>query len=520
MPKVQAKSVASPKASAKKAVPVKAVPKKLPAKSSDALYPEVTVQVCQGDDSITDETAKKILGWREIPDESDMDYLLKDAEGKKIQCAHNLRNRQLYGSTVSTLAQEILRGRWRLNGENLIIGRKGTVLNGQHSLIAVIMACQLYDADPERYPFWNDQGKRPCIEKLVAFGIEESDDVVNTMDTCKPRSLSDVIFRSDYFVDVPMGERKNLARVLDYAVRLLWHRTGAGVDAYAPKRTHAESLDFINRHPRLLHCVKHISEEDQERGISKFISPGTAAGLMYLMATATSDAAEYMASESPKEDFLDFEMWDTAGEFWIMISSASSAVDPLKRAYAHMFEAEDGGSISEKMALIVKAWNAYIENKIITEKDLRLKYHTDEDGFRTLAECPVTGGIDVGNPVNKEDGDVSPEDIQREAAKIQAEKMEASKDSAKSAKKAAKKAGVKEPAPAKASSGGKTIDPKSFKDNEVLWATDPENGEKWRGTYVDHYSHSTGIVVKVKVAQGYAGAGRIFDVNIAALSRS
>lgn len=508
MPKVAAKKAsASPKASPK------SVPKK-----SGPLYPEISVQVCIGTDSITDEKAKAILGWRELPDDSKEEFLFKDSNGKKIQCTNNLRNRMLYGSNVQTLAQEILRGRWRFNGENLIIGQKGTVLNGQHSLIAVVMACQIFDAAPDEYPYWQEREERPSIEKSVCFGVEESDEVVNTMDTCKPRSLTDVIFRSEYFADMPTSSRKNISRVLDYAIRLLWFRTGVGNDAYAPKRTHSEALDFVNRHPRILECVKHVGDAESATVISKFIPVGSAAGLMYLMATSTTEPTEYQASQNGDENLLNFDLWDKAEEFWSLIGSDSPAIAPIKKVLGAMIEGEGGGSNAERLGIIVKAWDAFVQNDKVTEKDLKLKYVTDEDGFKTLAECPTTGGIDLGVPSAAPEPELSPEEIARAAKKIQEERLEDSSDDNKAAKKAAKKVlrAAKEPEvkKAKAAPG---LNPATLKEGESLWVT--QEGEKWKGTYVDSYAGDKGIVLKIKVAQGYAGAGKIFDVSIKEVSR-
>ena len=523
MPKLNAPPVASKKAAAKSAP--KAAAKKTASKAaskpkdSDLLYPEVEVAVCRGEDAITEEIAMKLLGWRVIPaDQADDNFLLRDPEGNYIQCTNNLTNRQLYGSTVSTLAQEILRGRWKLNGENLIIGNRGAILNGQHSLIALVVAVRMYRQDPEAYPYWNQQGREPVMEKFIAYGIEEDDETVNTMDTCKPRTLSDVIYRSAYFSDIKPAERKGLARVLDYAVRLLWFRTGASTEAYAPKRTHAESLAFINLHPTLLKCVKSIAENDEDRNISKIISLGTAAGLMYLMATSGSDSEEYHASENAREDLLDVSNFEIAENFWIAIAAAGAVTAPVRKALGIMTEESGGGSSMERVAVLVKAWNAFSENGTINDKDLKLKYHTDDDGYKQLIECPVTGGVDIGIPSAKEDQEISPEEIQRRMEEVKNEGLHASTDEAKGAKKAAKGAAKKASSlPDKK----ETIELKSFKDGETLWVTDPENGERWFGAYVDHQSHpSRGTYVKIKIAKGFAGAGKTMDVNNHHVARS
>lgn len=520
--------VVAKKPASKKAAPSKKSAKSVVKKSKkeeEALYPEVTVSICHGDEAITEETAKSLLGWQELPDDSDLEPMLKDNNGKGIICLNNRINRQLYGAIVSQLCQEILQGNWVLNGETIIIGKNGRILNGQHELIALIMACHIYDADPEGYPYWNDRQERPFIEKLVVFGIEETDRVVNTMDTGKGRSMSDVFFRSEYFRDETIAQKKILSRILDYAIRLLWYRTGASVDAYAPRRTHAEAEKFLERHLTLLDCVRYIAEADEEKGISKMISPGTAAGLMYLMVTSNADATEYHSSETPHEGLLDLEMKDKAEEYWTAVSEASKITEPMRKVIGSMYEEEGGGSSQEKMAVIVKGWRAFAENDSIKESDLKLKYHKDDDGYKTLAECPVTGGIDLGNPTDKEDAtDISPEEIKRRAQAEKDKTLASQSDDNKAAKKASKAAGGKKFKEAKSSAKEDTsgqIEPKTFVDNEVLIITDPDTGERWKGLYVDHQAHpSRGVYVKIKVGRGYAGAGKIMDVNIKHISRS
>jgi hypothetical protein len=521
------------KTPAKKSPVVKAAAKKVPAKkasvkkkSEDVLYPEVEVRICQGEDAIDEDAAKGLMGWSELPEDSEVEHLLKDNEGKRILCTNNMINRPLYPAIVTQLCQEILQGNWVLNGETIIIGRTGKVLNGQHELIALIMACRKYKEDPEAFPFWHDQNTSPFLEKLVAFGIEETDRIINTMDTGKGRSMADAFYRSEYFRDENMSQKKLLSKLLDYAIRLLWFRTGASVDAYAPKRTHAEAEKFLDRHLTLLKCIRFIAEEDTEKGISKILPAGTAAGLMYLMATSESDATEYHSSNPPHEGLLSLTMYEKAEAFWIAISGADRAMEPLRKAIGLIYE-EGSGTNPERMAVVIKAWLAFAEKGMMSDKDLELKYIKDEDDYKVLAECPTCGGIDLGRPTDKEDvADLSPDEIQRRAQAVKDETLDMQSDENKSAKKAAKKAagGKKfvESKPVVKKNTSKTIEPKTFVEGETLWVNPPEEGaEKYRVQYLDHYKHATrGIYVKAKVAKGYAMAGKQMDISIEYISRS
>jgi hypothetical protein len=326
------------------------------------LYEEITTRIATCGDNITEEEAKALLGWKEESENIKFgnDYLLKDKHGVKVQCVHNSNkfntNRPLYKSNYENLEQEFLNNRYTFNGEPIIIGKTGFVLNGQHTLIGFILACQQFDKGSAR---WSEQGKvRPTLEKLIVFGVDESDIVVNTMDTCKPRSLTDVIYRSAHFAEVPARKRKKISRVLDFAVRTLWYRTGADENAFAPRRTHAESMDFVDRHPKLLNCVKHIMEEDgKEKRISSFISPGTASALMYLMA-AHSSSDKYGKTQVPSEADINFDYWDRAEDFWTVL--ATGGVNSARPALAEIIESGLGGTADERMYLVTTLWHTLV----------------------------------------------------------------------------------------------------------------------------------------------------------------
>ena len=366
----------------------------------EILYSQVTTAICQGKSALTAEKAKELLGWHEAVGS---EFLLTDFEEKKIYCNNNVKNRPFYLNAVCLpLVQEILRGKWQLNCENRIIGKTGLILNGQHTLVALVLAAQKWHLHQGQYSdIWPNE---PTIDTLIAFGADESDNVVNTMDTCKPRSLEDVIYRSEYFINSTASRRRRASKVLAHAVKMLWHRTGAGLDAFAPRRTHAESLDFIGRHNKLLECVSHIMEENGDEGkIKKYLSPGYAAAFMYLMGTASTERCNdnqtgYCDVSHPDETLLDFDHWDKASEFWVMLAAGHESMELVKAAFTQSMD--DGSiSVSVRLAILAKAWNVWAEGAEDMEAmDLELVYAENEDGYKVLAECPTVGGVDCGNP--------------------------------------------------------------------------------------------------------------------------
>lgn len=363
------------------------------------------MRLYMGDKPMTDSEAKKLLGWQEesenIKFDADLPSHGKDTRDAKFRLNNNISNRPIYTSVAQTLMQEVLRKRWFMNGETIIIGKTGLILDGQHRLLALIFANQVWqDRQGQYQEVWSTP---PTLSNAVVFGIEEDDDTVNTINTGKPRSLADVFYRSEYFQDTTEQVRKKLARVAAYSVITMWSRTGAA-NAFCPRRTHSESLDFISRHPRLLECIKHVYEENgKESRIRKVIGLGTAAALLYLMGSSATDSSGedhdgYIYSPNPNESYLDWKHWDKAQEFWVLLASGDKSLEQIRPAIAETIEDGCGGKPHERTAILVKAWNRFVEGKKITPECLQLEYNENDDGGSILGELPLCGGVDIGEP--------------------------------------------------------------------------------------------------------------------------
>lgn len=444
------------------------------------LYPEVKVSLCVGEKSLTCQAAKDLLGWTVQPDDEDWSdsHTLKDHDGKLVRLTNNVTNRPYYSSLAATYKQEILNGRWRLNGETIIVGKTGLILDSQHRLIAFVLAHQEWEADPTTY---GDEPTLPCI---VVQGIDEDDTTVNTINTGKPRSLTDVIYRSEYFDRMKANDRKACARITDHAVKMLWHRTGADADAFAPRRTHSESLDFINRHMTLLKCVKHIYEEDgEDKRIAKYLSPGYAAALMYLMLYSGSETDKYHKDRQEKKLKKTHE--DKAEEFWVLLASGADKLKAIRTSFSQL---TDGGTLNEKLAILIKGWLLFADDKPLG-KQIELRYSVDEEsGIKTLLETPTVGGIDVGEPEEPDDEDdaPTPEEVESERRKIDQE-------------------------------NGRELPPGEYAVGETVWVLDTGDIDaSWKGKIVA----IDGADVTLEVAAGFAGSGKTFPAHVDQLSRT
>lgn len=383
-----------------------AAPTPIEIKAREVLYPEIITNIGQG--PLVLEKSKELLGYTESEEEAKKfgcnEPLFIDREGKKIYAVNNIRNRPFYIQVAENLVQEHLNKRWRYNGEPIIIGETGLVLNGQHTLVSHILAEQ--DRVGKQSMHWASMHDGPItVDKLVILGVKELDEIINTMDTCKPRSISDVIWRSPYFQEMNPTDRRKASRLCDHAIRLLWSRTGVVLDAFASRRTHTEALDFINRHSRLLEAVKEIMENNTKDQIGQFITPGYASALLYLMAISESDPDEYRNADPPSEAVLNFDRWDKALEFWVLFASGSSTMQEMRHALgALVTESGEKPPIAQKSAVVCKAWNYWIEGHKLKQAELEPAFNTDGLGIRKLAEVPTVGGIDLGNPRAKDGG--------------------------------------------------------------------------------------------------------------------
>ena len=372
------------------------------------LYPEISVEYCFGDDALTEGKAKELLGWQECK----KDPLLVDLEGNKIRCCHNMSNRPFQMKLCLQYVQEILRKKWRSNCQNRIIGKTGLVISGQHALIALVLANQKWLDDRHQYPLWKT---KPTMETLIAFGCDEDEETVDTVDTGKPRTLTDVLFRSAVFEGETTNKRKALSTKLDSAIRTLWDRTGVP-NAFSLQQTHSESRNFLNQHPKIVDCVKHIFEEDNKNSITNIIPAGAASALLFMMGCSESDADKYhdLDLEQRSDKVLDWSRWDDACNLFTYLSQRTKELEGLVDAYgnlcSNLAKTNDAPSVKARIGLVALAWQEFVDNGSVPSS-LELDYEIIEEGSAILTQHPTVGGIDRGKDTDPVYVDPTPTEI-------------------------------------------------------------------------------------------------------------
>lgn len=422
---------AQPVTPTKKAAPKKSVPSKTTVSSKkktfkevegEIVYPKYDFKLCctPCQEAVDFETAplgieeaKELLGWEENPG-GNLDFkdrfLFIDLNGKKIRCKFNPHNRPYKKDVMKAWMVEILRGKWQLNGETIIIGKYGNILSGQHRLIALVLAHQEWEKDqtrPKPDQLWAEvwgKDNPPTMSTFLVTGISEKDEVVNTQDTGKPRTFEDVLYRCNWFSDKPEKERAQLAKVCDHAVRLVRERTAQNLEwnrrtgmASTFKTPHSDCIEFVENHSRILECVRFINEE-REGKLKPLIGGGMAAGLLYLMGSAASDSDKY--DQVNNEKALDWSLFDKACEFWVDFLGEEKSTEAIREALLddRVLPPGSGGRYAQevKAALCVKGWNLYSDKKKITREGIELNIELNSEGIPTLAEVVITGGIDIG----------------------------------------------------------------------------------------------------------------------------
>lgn len=433
---------------------------------------------------MTVEKAKEILGYEaeeEGKKEFGQDFLFRDVFGKKVRLNFRLTNRPFRIGLSKRWMNEILRKKFALNGETVVIDKFGGVQDGQHRLAGLILAEQERLKNKEHWKAFGNTG--PCqIEMIVVTGIDP--DHADTLNLGQKRSLGDVIFRNHDFENMSEREQQKLANVLAGATRLAWIRTGGKLISAAPHFPHSEALDFMEAHPRLRDAVEFVFNEEGGSGaegkkISSFVSLGYASAMLYLMGTAKTDKEKWKVEGTAA---INDTLWEKAEKFWTLFASGAGLEknDPILslRKVLLSADASAGAARDEIVAAIITAWNLWVDGKSGEVKEIKPKKVKNDDGKLVLAFMPRIGGLDTEEEAPEE---VEEEEVDEEAH--EEEEGDGEAKPAKPTKKAAKKAAGKPTKPAKPTKAAKKPAKKKggYEVGEWVWVRDDEDKQHWKG---------------------------------------
>lgn len=414
-------------------------------------YPDYQVAECFGDDGLTEEQVKILLGYDDGGEEKTYTESIPDGLqqlfGKNVILRNDLNNRPLDVTITRTYGQAYLQRQWKRNNAAIGIGQYGNIMDGQKRMIGFLWACTRLRSEREK-ELWAKVWPDPAqfrLESIVVYGMEETQDVRQTIDNTQARSFADTLYTDPTFQPKAKGsDRVRLCRMYEFATRFVWNRVGVK-RAFRLNVTPAEYNDFRDRHPKLEAAVKHIDEENQgsERGVAKWVSPGYAAGLLYLMAASASDGDKYRRGNPPRQGLANLDRFDDACQFWVQLVSGRGKLkealhdarrpmvdENKKKVYVPVFG--EAGGREERLACIIHAWNLWIKKQPLTGAALTPEgsYQANEDGEWHLADKPVLSGIDVGDGRDREETEAD-EDANGDPPAPTPEELEIAKEAAK-----------------------------------------------------------------------------------------
>jgi hypothetical protein len=222
---------------------------------------------------------------------------------------HNTHNRNVYQRNVDELVGIIERGEWQLTNDAIAFDDRGTLLNGQHRLWAIIITEKpqpllvMRDVNSESQLAYDQGRKRNLANELQLRGYTSSLDLAAT-------------------VSMKWKFDNDLLRV-------------------ATKPTVQQGLRVLEQHPGLVDASKWARTYFRKR----FSGSGAVVGLCYY---------EFMQDDP-----------DAASAFFEQLIEG---VGLTRRSPVHALRRQlEQGKMSPLMlmALTIKAWNAYVEGREI-----------------------------------------------------------------------------------------------------------------------------------------------------------
>lgn len=224
----------------------------------------------------------------------------------------NSKNRKLTEHTVKKYVSDMKRGAWRLSGDAIRFSRDGTLLDGQHRLVACIRA---------GVPF----------ETLVVYGLD--DDARDVMDTGKSRTIADVL---------EFHGITNSRRVSSAVRQLIVYR-----DGYATSRSasisHSEVMTALYAHPNITKSVAVSGNVIQRLPL---------AGIGFLHYSASFFAGQKEAADA-MIDVLRTGVPSYDGD----------AMHAFRERLLRRHAEGDRGNHDANTFTLFYAWNAYVDKK-------------------------------------------------------------------------------------------------------------------------------------------------------------
>jgi len=301
------------------------------------------------------------------------DYGIADAE-EAIKA--NVGNRPEKGGNQARYTQEMVRRRWRFNGETMIYDDKGNLVNGQNRNYALIKAEKWRQKYPAKAKAMGLRGPI-TIPVLVIRGVKHA--FTNTIDQGAGRTNADVLYREGLFdrykladgtAEFNKADFKKLARILATTIRTVWMRVGGKDVSDAPKFPITQMEDFLAKHASIVECVVRVYRCDNgvEGLISSYVSLAYMAAVMYLAATSSTDRDDYdeIKHDADAADVINLENMPKAESFVEDFASGinldgGSPILALKKAFAAQKKSGVSRDRDVVLNMLCKAFSLHLD---------------------------------------------------------------------------------------------------------------------------------------------------------------
>lgn len=235
--------------------------------------------------------------------------------------ALNTINRGISGSVVDKYARDMRAGRWRLNGQTIKLTTSGQLLDGQHRLEAVKKARRAFPA-------------------IVVEGVPES--CLGSLDVGHKRSLGEILR--------DRGEVNTAS--LASALRWLWMLKHEVILAANTSPTNGEMLELLEENPKIRNGQKYAAS------LRDFMGSGITAALHFVFSEKDADQADVFF-----ERLVDGVELTSTNPIYHLRERL------IKIRASHRVRAAE----AERVALAIKAWNAFREKRPLQQLSWRTR---------------------------------------------------------------------------------------------------------------------------------------------------
>ena len=252
-------------------------------------------------------------------------------------------------AVVEDYARQMAAGRWRMNGEAVVVSDQGRLMNGRKRLLACIQA---------GVPF----------RALLVFGVP--DDVGPTMDTRKTRKLSDIL---------SIGGRAG-HKALGAALRHLYYLRSGG---WTPARPSSRQLlSVLEANPEVERSFGVV----RDSGLR--LLPAVMTAVHYLLSQADAAGADAFLARVAAPDDL----------------PRDAAERTLATRIQNVRSGRERVTHREFAAILIKTWNA--SRRTAPMRSVRLG---DKEEFPTVCGLPQGWALDLGQVREQEAAADAPE---------------------------------------------------------------------------------------------------------------